>query len=80
MYGHESEGVMSEMVNMDVNTDGTIRARRGFKTFAGMVWQLWLINRRFTKMGIKGDFTVRLPLPEGNFKTRYETDLKRFDR
>lgn len=56
-----------EMVNLEILNDGTIRPRKSFATFAGMVYQLWLINKRFTKMGIVGDFTVRLPLP-GKFK------------
>jgi len=69
---------MTYMLNVDIHTDGTIRARKGFKTFAGMVWHLWLINRRYNKLGVKGAFTVRLPLPEGGFETRYQTDWRKF--
>jgi len=29
-----------------------------------MVYQLRLINKRFKKLGIEGDFTVRLPIKE----------------
>lgn len=55
-------------LNIALATDGAVHPRRGWKTFAGMVYQLWLINKRYTKMGIKGDFTVRLPLPKGGYK------------
>ena len=63
----------ANMLNMDITYDGIVRPRKGFKTFSGMVWQLWLINNRFEKMGIQGDFMVRLPLPEGDFEYRYVT-------
>lgn len=61
------------MQNIDIDSNGTVRPRKVFKTFSGMVWQFWLINKRFKKMGIVGNFTVTLPLPEGNFKTRYKS-------
>lgn len=48
--------------NIEIQTDGTLRPRRGYKSFRGMVWQLWLINRRYQKMGVSGSFVVTLPL------------------
>jgi hypothetical protein len=54
---------MHEITNVDVDKSGVMRPRKMWRTFAGMVWQLWLINKRFKKLGIVGDFTVRLPLP-----------------
>jgi len=54
--------------NIDVHTDGIVHPRKGWKTFAGMVYQLWLINKRYERMNIKGDFTIRLPLPKGNYR------------
>ena len=61
------------MTNVDITSDGVIRPRKGFKTFSGMVWQLWLINRRFSRMNVEGNFTVKLPLPEGDFESKYVT-------
>jgi hypothetical protein len=54
--------------NVDIQVDGTLHPRKSWKTFAGMVYQLWLINKRYTRMSVQGDFTVRLPLPKGNYK------------
>lgn len=59
---------INNSINVEVMTNGTLRPRKSYKTFAGMVYQLWLINQRYTKMGVKGDFTVRLPLKPGGYK------------
>ena len=69
---------MPEMHNIDMRSDGIIRPRKSFKTFWGMVWQLWLINRRYTKMGVKGSFSVTLPLPEGKIATSFKSDMVKF--
>lgn len=50
-------------LNIDIQTDGSMRKRKGWKTFEGMVYQLRLINERYNKQGWSGDFTIRLPLP-----------------
>lgn len=57
-----------QLTNVDIDRSGAFRPRKSWKTFAGMVHQLWLINKRFQKLGVDGDFTVRLPLPSGNYK------------
>lgn len=59
---------MSSLRNIDVTPKGELRPRKGYKTFAGMVRELWHINKRYTKFGIVGDFNVRLPLKTGGFK------------
>ena len=66
---------MSEMTNMVVDNNGNLRPRKSWKTFGGMVWQLYLINRRFKKLGVRGDFTVRLPLPDGR-NTKFVASIK----
>ena len=58
---------LTQMQNVEFLSNGTIRARRGYKTFKGMVYQLWLINKRYSKLGVQGDFTVRLPLKSGGY-------------
>jgi len=50
------------MLNIDITSKGEINKRKDWKSFKGMVYQLRLINKRYTKMGIQGDFTIRLPL------------------
>ena len=59
------------LLNVEARTDGTIRPRKGFKTFNGFVYQMWILNRRYKKMGIRGSFTVTLPLPEKEPVTSY---------
>lgn len=56
------------MTNVDVDRIGRIRPRKGFKTFRGMVRQLWEINQRYAHLNARGDFTVTLPLKSGGFK------------
>ena len=51
-----------QSLNIDIKTNGEIQKRVGWKSFKGMVYQLKLINKRYKKMGVSGDFTVRLPL------------------
>jgi len=52
------------LLNIDVTIGGEIKKRKGWKTFQGMIYQLKLINKRYGKLGITGDFTIRLPLKE----------------
>lgn len=59
---------MSNLLNVEVLTDGTLRPRRGYGTFAGLVYQLWLMNKRYQKLNVVADYTVRLPLKTGKFK------------
>ncbi len=66
--------VLTEMTNMDIDASGHLRTRHSWTTFRGMVWQLWLINKRFSKRGISGDFTVTLPLKPGH-PTPFSTSI-----
>jgi hypothetical protein len=59
---------MNNLLNVEIKTDGTLRARRGYKTFSGLVWQLWMMNRRYQKLNVVADYTIRLPLKTGKFK------------
>lgn len=69
-----------EMVNIDLSQDGVVRPRKGFKTFRGFVYQMWLINRRYKKMGVEGNFTVKLPLPEDKpVAMRFTSDMYKFN-
>lgn len=54
--------INNKLLNIDFTKNGCITKRRGWKTFKGMVYQLSLINKRYKKFGIIGDFTIRLPL------------------
>jgi len=68
-----------EMQNIDISQDGVVRPRKGFKTFRGFVYQMWLLNRRYKKMGIQGNFTVTLPLPEDKpIQARFTSDMFKF--
>lgn len=58
----------TRFTNIDFDQSGVLRPRKTWSTFAGMVWQLWLINKKLTKLGVRGDYTVRLPLKPGKFK------------
>ena len=51
-----------EIKNIDINKKGNISVRKRWITFKGMVYRLKLINKRFKKFDLSGDFTVRLPL------------------
>lgn len=62
------------MVNVEIGRDGILRPRKSWKTFAGMVYQLWQLNKRYHRTGVKGDFVVSLPLPAGNFQASEKTE------
>ena len=49
-------------MNISYNHDGTIRKRIGWRTFAEMVHDLWIQNKRLKKFGYEMDYTLRLPL------------------
>lgn len=51
-----------EMNNIDFNMQGCVVKVKGWKTFNGMVRQLKTINNKYKKLGVVGDFTIRLPL------------------
>jgi hypothetical protein len=59
---------LSSMTNMDMDNSGILRPRKSWETFGGMVYQLWLLNKKYKRLGIVGDFTVRFPLPRGSYK------------
>lgn len=48
--------------NISFNQDSTVRKRRGWRTFADMVHELWMQNKRLKKLGMQMDYTLRLPL------------------
>lgn len=60
---------LAQSLNVDLSGSQTTK-RKGWKTFEGMVYQLGLINSRYLKRGISGDFTVRLPLKTRRKKRR----------
>lgn len=53
-----------QFLNIDINKNGSIKKRKSWKSFKGMIYQLKLINKRYEKFNIVGDFTIRLPIKE----------------
>lgn len=48
--------------NISMNNDGSLRRRIGWRTFADMVHELWIQNKRLKNIGGEMDYTLRLPL------------------
>jgi len=49
------------MINIEIKSNGTVQ-RTGYRTFAEMVRMLERINKRYKKLGVSGDFMIRLPI------------------
>ncbi len=60
----EGEPDSFHLLNINWNKDGEFIKRKGWKSFRGMVYQLKLLNKSYKKMGMQGEFTVKLPLKE----------------
>ncbi len=65
MRGVESETMTAteaSILNLYPDSKGHIARLIGYKSFAGMVYQLKRINKRCIKNNWSSDFTIRLPL------------------
>ena len=53
---------ITKAVNLEIEDNGFVKKRRGFKTFGEMVDVLWSINKQNKKMHFTAEYTIILPL------------------
>ncbi len=48
--------------NIYFNKDSSVRTQIDWETFAEMVHELWIQNKRLKKFGVQMNYTIRIPL------------------
>jgi hypothetical protein len=59
----KKDGETLDLLNIDITPDGQLTKRRGWRSFWGMVWELYKVNQKYRKFGLVGNFNIMLPLP-----------------